>query len=325
MSETIYEFVTSQGADVRVDAAAGVIRGVKVLGQQSRNGRRYLPQALCDAIALYEGAKVNVNHPKGQPTAPRDYQDRIGVIRSVRLGVDGCLYADFHFNPKHALAEQLTWDAQHAPENVGFSHNVEARTSRAGAELTVEAITRVQSVDLVADPGTTRGLFEGQDDPTASRTATDRDRVLESLTADELARVRPDLVEQLQCDGQDESAQLREELAQLEIELRRSQRRDLARQWFVELAEQAGAETQRLDVASLGSEFMRLVESAESDAEARRLIEAQVDMLRRLGQRVRGGSPERNGLGRPRSRGPSWIHGADAAPDNARDFARAIA
>ena len=37
------------------------------------------------------------------------------------------LFADFHFNPKHALAEQLLWDAEHAPENVGFSHNVEAR------------------------------------------------------------------------------------------------------------------------------------------------------------------------------------------------------
>ena len=46
------------------------------------------------------------------------------------------------------------------PENVGFSHNVEAKTSRRADRVVVEAITRVQSVDLVADPATTRGLFE---------------------------------------------------------------------------------------------------------------------------------------------------------------------
>ena len=52
------------------------------------------------------------------------------------------------------------WDAEHAPENVGFSHNVEARVGRRGDRVVVEAIIRVQSVDLVADPATTRGLFE---------------------------------------------------------------------------------------------------------------------------------------------------------------------
>ena len=52
------------------------------------------------------------------------------------------------------------WDAEHAPQNVGMSHNVLARTSRDGDETVVEAITKVQSIDLVADPATTAGLFE---------------------------------------------------------------------------------------------------------------------------------------------------------------------
>ena len=137
-----------------------MIRGVKVLGLESRNGRTYLPEALAQAARLYEDAKVNVNHPKGNPAAPRDYQDRIGTIRGVVMRPGEGLFGDFHFNPKHALAEQLIWDAEHAPENVGFSHNVEARTVRRGDRVVVEAITRVQSVDLVADPATTRGLFE---------------------------------------------------------------------------------------------------------------------------------------------------------------------
>jgi hypothetical protein len=162
MTDMLQEFCDSRGVAMKVDRQAGVIRGVKVLGLESRNGRTYLPEALAQAARLYEDAKVNVNHPKGSPGGPRDYQDRIGTIRNVALQGGQGLFADFHFNPKHALAEQLLWDAEHSPENVGFSHNVEARTVRQGERLVVEAITRVQSVDLVADPATTRGLFEQQ-------------------------------------------------------------------------------------------------------------------------------------------------------------------
>jgi hypothetical protein len=163
MTDLLQEFCDSRGVALRVDSNSGVVRGIKVLGLRSRNGREYLPEALTRAIALYEGAKVNVNHPKGHPLAPRDYQERIGVIRNVQHRSGDGLFADFHFNPKHYLAELLAWDAQHAPENVGFSHNVQARTSRRGETTLVEEIVSVHSVDLVADPATTRGLFESTD------------------------------------------------------------------------------------------------------------------------------------------------------------------
>ena len=120
MIETLQEFFDSRGVQICVDREPGVIRGVKILGLHSRNGRTYLPEALSQAAGLYENAKVNVNHPKGSPSRPRDYQDRIGVIRNVAVRGSEGLFADFHFNPKHPLAEQLVWDAEHAPENVGF-------------------------------------------------------------------------------------------------------------------------------------------------------------------------------------------------------------
>ena len=63
--------------------------------------------ALAGAVALYEGAKVNVNHPKGNPLAARDYQDRLGVVRAVVCREGLGLFGDLHFNPKHALAGQL--------------------------------------------------------------------------------------------------------------------------------------------------------------------------------------------------------------------------
>lgn len=157
---SVVEYSTAAGETLRLDRAAGVIHGVKLLGLTSRNGRRYTPEALRQAAALYEGAKVNVNHPKGHPAAPRDYQDRLGTVRQVVYRDGAGLFAELHFNPKHALAEQLLWDAEQAPHNVGFSHNVQAVVKRHDGELLVEQITRVNSVDLVADPATTRGLFE---------------------------------------------------------------------------------------------------------------------------------------------------------------------
>lgn len=163
MTEVLQEFVDSRGVTLRVDRAAGVLRGVKLIGLESLNGRRYRPEALSAAVALYEGAKVNVNHPKEGPLAPRDYRDRLGVIREVEFRAEEGLFGNLHFNPKHAVAEQLAWDAEHNPRNVGFSHNVLARLTREGSQSLVEAITHVQSVDLVADPASTRGLFEEQE------------------------------------------------------------------------------------------------------------------------------------------------------------------
>ncbi len=157
--EQLVEFANSQGLSPRVDRHGGRIFGVKVLGLASRNGRRYQPEVVAAAAPLYEGVKVNVNHPKGRLHDARDYQDRLGCLRHVRATAAG-LFGDLYFNPRHPLAEQLMWDAEHAPENVGLSHNVQARCRRQGDELLVEAIESVNSVDLVADPATTRGLFE---------------------------------------------------------------------------------------------------------------------------------------------------------------------
>ncbi len=154
--ETLTEHADQAGQVLALEE--GLIRGVKILGLHSSNGREYPMGTIAKAKALYEGAKVNVNHP-AKPGDSRTYEGRLGKVCAVQAKDDG-LYADFRYNPKHALAEQIQWDATHAPENLGFSHVIQAKTSRRGDTVVVEEITRVQSVDLVADPATTRGLFE---------------------------------------------------------------------------------------------------------------------------------------------------------------------
>lgn len=191
--EQFTEYCDSRG--VHVGIGEGVLRGVKILGPESSNGRVYPKETMARALSLYEGVKVNINHANPRDRGlPRDYQDRIGVIRNARLGegVNG-IYADFHFNPKHPLAEQLLWDAQHAPENLGFSHDADGTTSHKAGKAVVESITRVKSVDLVADPATTRGLFESdQRTETEVSEMADKPLTVESLTAE-----HPDLVESI--------------------------------------------------------------------------------------------------------------------------------
>ena len=160
-AETFQEYVDSRGLTMSVDAKEGVVRGVKVLGFKSRNGRTYLPKAVAEAQSKYEGTRVNIDHPLTEGE-PRSYADRFGSLRDVRLQKDG-LYADLHYNPHHALASQFAYDAEHSPENVGLSHHVEAKARRTNGQMEVESITSVVSVDLVADPATTSSLFESKE------------------------------------------------------------------------------------------------------------------------------------------------------------------
>jgi len=311
MNETIQEFVDSRGLAMRVDRQGGVVRGVKILGLHSRNGRTYLPDALAKAVPLYEGAKVNVNHPKGNPAGPRDYQDRIGTIRGVAVRPDEGLFADFHFNPKHPLAEQLAWDAEHAPENVGFSHNVQARTSRQGDATIVEEILRVQSVDLVADPATTRGLFEHNADNPAPPAAGDGP--LAVLTLDELKRHRSDLVEEILQEQADHVSRLQAEVDRLQAgEALRKKEATVRRL----LAEFALPDPETAPGAARSVVSPRFLESLMAAADERAMRELVEDRARLV-----HGRPEAAG-GRPLARDQHLVYAA--APPDVQTFVKAI-
>ena len=205
------EYVHNEKSELRLDREAGILRNVKILGLVSKNGRRYSAEALQAAVALYEGAKVNVNHPKGDPLSPRDYRDRIGNIQNVVFREGEGLFADLYFNPHHQLAEQLIWDATHAPRNVGFSHNIRAKTKQEGQWLEVTNILAVQSVDLVADPATTSGLFEAEESVPTPLRETLREELQETLCQD--------LREALRADFREEVTLLRGELERLQAQL----------------------------------------------------------------------------------------------------------
>ncbi len=297
--EKIVEYVSSRGAKIGVDRETGVIRGVKILGLHSKNDRVYPGATLERAIGLYEGVRVNVNHPDGPPHAPRNYQDRLGVIRNVTRKEDG-LYGDFYFNPRHLLAEQLIWDAENAPGQVGFSHNVTARTSRSKGQTVIDEIVQVRSVDLVADPATTRGLFEhqacGEHSPRAeiwdnvrhswvpfTPLSTAKEEAM-SLTLETLKQEHLELVEAIKqealreheqseavCQRAAHYAQLREENQQLKQQQQRVE-------WLAAV-EQAIQEAHLPEMLCTET-FRRQCEAAENRAVLSQLIEARQEDAR---------------------------------------------
>lgn len=160
--------ITAQTASLNIDAEKGVIRNVKILGSESNNKRRYLPEALKQAVTIYEGMKVNVNHGQA-PGQRRDLEDLIGVLRNVHIQEDG-VFGDLHFNPKHRFADQLLWSAENDSANIGLSHDATCRHSREGGVMIIQEITDVKSCDLVGQPATTCGLFESKEPKTMRKT-----------------------------------------------------------------------------------------------------------------------------------------------------------
>ena len=155
---TIHERTTSLPTQGDAATDTPVVSGVKVLGIESKNGRKYPIEVMRKALEKYEGAIVNIDHPAG--SEPRSYEDRFGRLTNARMEADG-IYADLAYNPKHPLAEGFQWWVKNDPKAIGLSHNAQAKTkmNQEGVEE-IEEIVKVDSVDLVAEPATTAGLME---------------------------------------------------------------------------------------------------------------------------------------------------------------------
>lgn len=151
----------------RVDRAARVIRGVKVIGLHSKNispglkgKRRYTRQCLESALPLYEGAQVFVHHGKRAGAPRRADEPAAGWLEGCRYERDG-VYADLHLLASHPLCEHLLEAAGRNPRLWCLSQNAHGATRRDANGEVVEEILEVHSVDLVRRGGTTTSLFEG--------------------------------------------------------------------------------------------------------------------------------------------------------------------
>lgn len=317
MTQLLQEYVDSRGVALGVDRELGILRGVKLIGLESRNGRRYRESALAEAATLYEEAKVNVNHPKEGPLTPRDYQDRLGVIREVELRPGAGLFGDLHFNPKHALAEQLLWDAEHNPHNVGFSHNVLARLSRENKTAVVEEISKVQSVDLVADPATTQGLFEQtrQDDAASGDRSS-----WDALTMEVLEVHRPDLLAELQAS---KAGQLQRQLEEAESHVAQLQRKQRIFELLCEhqLSMRAENTTENQDPQQVSPAFVDMLMGVAEESDLRTLVAERAELARGASSRRKSSG----GFALPFSREQTLFSANQSSRlDTAEEFATAL-
>ena len=142
-------------ASTKVDREAGHIDGVLICGVQSRNGRDYPTSVLSRDYARYEGAAVNCDHAD-ESTVGR----RLGWFSDVKPGADGRPRGRLNLLKSHPMSAAVFEAAERNPSLFGMSHVAVCGTKRINGRETVESINKVLSIDLVADPATTKSLYE---------------------------------------------------------------------------------------------------------------------------------------------------------------------
>lgn len=151
-----------------------VIPHVKILGWESRNNRRYLPESV--QPQQYEDIPVNLNHPEGQ-SKQRVVQERFGWFENIRKEADG-VYGDLHYNPELPYAKPFAWWAKHKPNKVFMSHDAVGTGRTENGKFIVEK-AHPANVDIVADGATTKGLYESMDPDLTPAPDTPVDKSLE--------------------------------------------------------------------------------------------------------------------------------------------------
>lgn len=173
--ERVVGFAPLAAGMPRVDRKKSIIYGVKISSLHSSNthgvagaeGTDYEPSAYVMAVAkrVYEGIKVNVNHPpRGKGQQERDAEDRLGKIFNVRLHEEEP-YGDLKLIPSHRMTSALLDAAEDEDltDCFALSHNALGKGEVRNHRYVVTEIPEVHSVDLVADGGSNTSLFEGRE------------------------------------------------------------------------------------------------------------------------------------------------------------------
>lgn len=252
----------------------GVVRNVKILGKLSKNRRSTYPvEVMREAVNLYEGAKSDIDHLR-DPAQGTSFFKRFGVIRNPRV-VNEEIRADYHFNPKHPAAEQFVWAVENQPQSIGFSHVAHVRWKNTKDGRVAEKIEAVRSVDLVADPATTGGVFEDVDPAEHSREdkmSTD----LSGLTLEQLRATRPELVEAITAEAAKagDMAAVTRERDELKAKVATMEAEEKKRQKSAELDDlltEAGLDPK--NPRHVGKLFRRVLESANDSKELAEMIQ----------------------------------------------------
>ncbi len=159
MGSFLIEGTVTYSTPKKVNPETGMLEGVKLLGWESKNKRRYPKAVIEKYIERYRDRASYYAHGSGE----RHFDDLAGNIHNPRVEPDG-LYGDVKVLMKDSRSSKLFEVAQSMPHRIGMSHVAvgDGHYDDDGV-LVVDTIDEVVSIDIVTDPATTNGLFESID------------------------------------------------------------------------------------------------------------------------------------------------------------------
>jgi hypothetical protein len=139
-----------------------ILRDVKMLGNYSKSKkRRYLPAAMKKAAELYVKKPVRANHYLGKEV-PK-VESNLGVVLTATYHESNEeVRGDILLNPHNRLSKQIAWDAEHSPNSLGVSHLADGRVIHKNGSTDIVDLLKVDSVDIVSRPSTTKNLYESE-------------------------------------------------------------------------------------------------------------------------------------------------------------------
>jgi len=168
----------SPSKSLTVDRAAGIVRGLKVLGFNSRKQdgtikRVYTEQAVERAVkaGMFEGVVVNYS-PHSQDAMrvgtkdSRPATETLGKLVNTKFvaGSGGGVVGDLLYLKSVAFSETFCEACERMPDVWGLSAMLDGTFKMEGEVQYVTKIEFVKCVDLVRNPATTQSLVESQDE-----------------------------------------------------------------------------------------------------------------------------------------------------------------
>jgi len=261
------------------------IENVAFLGPVSKNGYSYLPEAMQKATPLFNGVQLYINHrtPEEEKTGRRDVMRLAGKGVNPRF-VDGKIRGDAELLPDQ-WGQKFLNIARMMPDQAGLSQDARGRMRSENGKKFVEEITHVFSVDLVANPATTKGMYE-------SETFLEKQKMdYAEVTMNELRIRRPDICEELVAEGKksrnEEVQKLSDENKAHRVKLDEYAVRE-------KQAETADAVDKLLKDSKLPEEaktdvFRSALITAKDDQTRKALIDDRADALKKKGVHSQGG------------------------------------
>ncbi|GAB4159732.1 MAG: hypothetical protein Tsb009_37030 [Planctomycetaceae bacterium] len=164
--------------NVKIDESQRLVRNVALAGLKSKNGYRYSEQALRDAIQLYEGKPVFLDHAHNQSRPyERSTRDLVGSVINTRFEA-GRVRSDIKVLDTESGRTFLALVTASNPA-VGMSHVVLAR--RSPDQTVVESIHEVVSVDAVVFPATTTTFREQNSGESVESPIGSMESIIESI------------------------------------------------------------------------------------------------------------------------------------------------